>query len=56
MFKDDRRWFKISVKVEELAIDKTRAIQDRIVVVVFKNSSLLRVYKSNICMVVGWQR
>ncbi|MGC2575325.1 MAG: hypothetical protein WA364_27785 [Candidatus Nitrosopolaris sp.] len=27
MFKDDRRWFKISVKVEELAIDKTRAIQ-----------------------------
>ena len=23
MFKDDRRWFKISVKVEELAIDKT---------------------------------
>ena len=28
MFKDDRRWFKISVKVEELAIDKTRAIQD----------------------------
>jgi hypothetical protein len=28
MFKDDRRWFKISVKVEELAIDKTRAIQE----------------------------
>ena len=25
MFKHDRRWFKISVKVEELAIDKTRA-------------------------------
>jgi hypothetical protein len=28
MFKHDRRWFKISVKVEELAIDKTRAIQE----------------------------
>ena len=24
MYKHDRRWFKISVKVEELAIDKTR--------------------------------
>ena len=28
MFKHDRRWFKISVKVEELAIDKTRAIHE----------------------------
>ena len=28
MFKHDRRWFKISVKVEELAIDKTQAIQE----------------------------
>ena len=28
MFKHDRRWFKISVKVEELQIDKTRAIQE----------------------------
>ena len=28
MFKHDPRWFKISVKVEELAIDKTRAIQE----------------------------
>ena len=28
MFKDDRRSFKISVKLEELAIDKTRAIQE----------------------------
>jgi hypothetical protein len=28
MFKHDRRWFKISVKVEELVIDKTRAIQE----------------------------
>ena len=28
MFKHDGRWFKISVKVEELAIDKARAIQE----------------------------
>ena len=28
MFKHDRRWFKISVKVEELPIDKARAIQE----------------------------
>jgi hypothetical protein len=28
MFKHDRRWFKISVKVEELAMDKTRAIHE----------------------------
>jgi hypothetical protein len=28
MLKHDGRWFKISVKVEELAIDKTRAIQE----------------------------
>ena len=28
MFKHDSRWFKISVKVEELAIDKARAIQE----------------------------
>jgi len=28
MFKHDDRWFKISVKVEELAIDKARAIQE----------------------------
>jgi len=28
MFKHDRRWFKISVKVEELAIGKTQAIQE----------------------------
>jgi hypothetical protein len=28
MFKHDRRWFKISVKVEELAIDKTRVIHE----------------------------
>ena len=28
MFKHDRRWFKISVKVEELAIDKTRVIRE----------------------------
>ena len=28
MFKNDGRWFKISVKVEELAIDKARAIQE----------------------------
>jgi hypothetical protein len=28
MFKHDRRWFRISVKVEELTIDKTRAIQE----------------------------
>jgi len=28
MFKHDNKWFRISVKVEELAIDKTRAIQE----------------------------
>jgi hypothetical protein len=28
LFKHDDRWFKISVKVEELAIDKARAIQE----------------------------
>jgi hypothetical protein len=28
MFKHDGRWIKISVKVEELAIDKAQAIQD----------------------------
>ena len=28
MFKHDCRWFKISVKVEKLPIDKTRAIQE----------------------------
>jgi hypothetical protein len=28
MFKHDDTWFKISVKVEELAIDKARAIQE----------------------------
>jgi hypothetical protein len=28
MFKHDNRWFKISIKVEELAIDKARANQE----------------------------
>ena len=28
MFKHDNKWFRISVKVEELAIDKIRAIQE----------------------------
>jgi hypothetical protein len=28
MFKHDRRWFKISVKVEELAIDKVQVNQE----------------------------
>ena len=28
MFKHDNKWFRISVKVEELPIDKTRAIQE----------------------------